>query len=78
VSAILPWNGRIIKTGIFKERTNEKLDDKGVNITGDDHVDITFYGGINKAIYAYPMEHTLIGRVSIRIKICFLVCLERI
>lgn len=51
------WKGRIITTGIFKKPSEKILEVKGVNIVGDEQADKSVHGGINKAIYAYPMEH---------------------
>ncbi len=51
------WKGRTITTGIFKESTDEILDVKGVNIVGDEQADRSVHGGIDKAVYAYPVEH---------------------
>ena len=53
----MSWDGEIIKTGIFKEPVNNLLEVKGVNIAGDDQADRKIHGGINKSIFAYPVEH---------------------
>lgn len=53
----IQWNGKVVKTGIYKEPTINSLEVKGVNIVGDDQADRKSHGGINKSIYAYSMEH---------------------
>ena len=53
----VPYDGKMIKTGIFKEPVKESLEAKGINIEGDDQGNRKTHGGIDRAIYSYPMEH---------------------
>ena len=49
--------GRVIRTGIFKEPTNGRVRVGALNLAGDEQADLTVHGGPNKAIYVYPSEH---------------------
>ncbi|HUD88167.1 MAG TPA: MOSC domain-containing protein, partial [Xanthobacteraceae bacterium] len=45
------------RTGIFKEPTDKPLALKKLNFTGDGQADLSAHGGIDKAVYCYPIEH---------------------
>lgn len=49
-------NGRIVRTGIFKEPTTELQRVAGVHIGNDEQADTAVHGGPDKAIYAYAGE----------------------
>ena len=49
--------GRVIRTGIFKEPVAGRVRANAVNLAGDEQADLTVHGGANKAIYVYPSEH---------------------
>jgi MOSC domain-containing protein YiiM len=49
--------GRIVSTGIFKDRVEGPVRVAGVNLEGDRQADLTVHGGPDKAVYAYPAEH---------------------
>ena len=49
--------GRMIRTGIFKNPVAGRVRVKALNIEGDRQADLTVHGGASKAIYAYPVEH---------------------
>jgi len=51
------FNGKTIKTGIYKNMIEGKVKVSKTNIEGDQQADLMVHGGINKAVYAYPMEH---------------------
>ena len=51
------WDGKTIQTGVFKEPVTESLEVKGINIDGDSQGNKKSHGGIDRAVYAYPMEH---------------------
>lgn len=51
------WKGKPVTTGIFKQPVNERVMMRSLNLDGDRQADLTVHGGIEKAIYAYPMEH---------------------
>lgn len=49
--------GRLIRTGIFKEPIAGRVRVNALNIAGDQQADLTVHGGPSKAVYAYPSEH---------------------
>ena len=51
------WHGRIVTTGIFKERVERPVTPRALNLEGDGQADLTVHGGADKAVYAYPLEH---------------------
>ena len=51
------YNGKRIKTGIFKEPVSGRTMMRRLNIDGDGQGDLSVHGGIHKAVYAYPVEH---------------------
>ena len=51
------YEGRLIRTGIFKAPIAGRVRVNALNIEGDQQADLTVHGGANKAIYAYPAEH---------------------
>ncbi len=51
------FNGKTITTGIYKEQVKGLVRVEKTNIVGDQQADLTVHGGINKAVYAYPIEH---------------------
>jgi MOSC domain-containing protein YiiM len=51
------WQGRIVTTGIFKERVEGPVMLRALNLEGDGQADLTVHGGADKAVYAYPLEH---------------------
>ena len=51
------WNGRIIRTSIFKTPVSGRSRVGRLNIDGDEQSDLTVHGGLDKAVYAYPSEH---------------------
>lgn len=54
--------GRLIRTGIFKEPVAGRVRVNALNITGDEQADLAVHGGPSKAIYAYPSEHYVYWR----------------
>jgi MOSC domain-containing protein YiiM len=50
------WRGRLVTTGIWKERVAGRVSLRGVNFHGDDQADRTLHGGVDKAVYAYARE----------------------
>jgi MOSC domain-containing protein YiiM len=53
----VPWNGKTIKTGIFKEPVAGRVPLRRHNLDGDQQADLSVHGGESKAVYAYPGEH---------------------
>ncbi len=51
------YNGRLVMTGIYKEEVAHPVTVKYLNIEGDKQADLKVHGGVEKAVYAYPMEH---------------------
>jgi MOSC domain-containing protein YiiM len=51
------WNGRTIRTSIFKAPVPGRLQVRKLNLDGDQQSDLTVHGGVDKAVYVYPWEH---------------------
>jgi MOSC domain-containing protein YiiM len=49
--------GKSVTTGIFKQPVNGRVMLRSLNLDGDGQADLTVHGGVEKAVYAYPMEH---------------------
>jgi MOSC domain-containing protein YiiM len=53
----IDWNGRIVRTSIFKAPVQGRVRVARLNLEGDQQSDLSVHGGIDKAVYAYPSEH---------------------
>ncbi len=53
----VPWHGKIVTTGIFKEPVKGRVPLRKLNLDGDRQADLTVHGGEHKAVYCYPVEH---------------------
>ncbi len=53
----LTWQGRTVRTGIFKSAVDVPLALRRDNFEGDAQADLSVHGGPDKAVYAYPSEH---------------------
>lgn len=51
------WKGKTVMTGIFKEPLQGRVILRSLNLDGDQQADLTVHGGVDKAVYAYPVEH---------------------
>lgn len=51
------WQGKTVTTGIFKAPTAGSIALDALNLNGDAQADLTVHGGVDKAVYAYPVEH---------------------
>jgi MOSC domain-containing protein YiiM len=51
------WNGKIVRTSIFKAPVPGRVRVRKLNLDGDQQSDLSVHGGIDKAVYAYPSEH---------------------
>ena len=51
------WQGRTVRTSIFKSPVAGKRKVTLLNIEGDEQSDLRVHGGINKAVYAYDLSH---------------------
>src|SRR3972149_11656453 len=49
--------GRVIRTGIFKEPVAGRVRVTALNLAGDEQADLSVHGGPSKAVYVYPSEH---------------------
>lgn len=46
-----------VETGIFKTPVEGRVALRTLNLEGDGQADPRFHGGVDKAVYAYPIEH---------------------
>ena len=53
---LVQWEGRPVRTAIWKHPVAGARRIEGVNLSGDDQGDRTVHGGPDKAIYAYALE----------------------
>ncbi len=53
----IEYNGRTVKTGIYKRPVAERLNLEKLNIKGDGQADLSVHGGEFKAVYSYAREH---------------------
>ncbi len=51
------WKGNPVTTGIFKSPVTGRLHLDRLNLAGDRQADLTVHGGVDKAVYVYPLEH---------------------
>jgi len=51
------WKGRTVLTSIFKEPVAGRIVARRLNLDGDRQSDRFVHGGLEKAIYVYPVEH---------------------
>lgn len=56
-AAALMAAGRVVQSGIRKQPTEGDVVVKTLGLEGDEQVDLSVHGGLEKAIYAYPVEH---------------------
>jgi MOSC domain-containing protein YiiM len=54
---LVPWRGRMVPTGIFKEPVSGRVTLRDDHVEGDHVADLRVHGGWSKAVYAYPSEH---------------------
>ena len=50
-------DGKTVRTGIFKEPVQGRIWLRKLGLDGDGHGDLAVHGGVDKAVYAYPIEH---------------------
>jgi MOSC domain-containing protein YiiM len=53
----VPYRGKTIATGIFKEPVAGPVLIRRMGLDGDIQVDRRYHGGTNKAVYSYAFEH---------------------
>lgn len=51
------FKGEMVTTGIFKEPIHHRTKLRKLNLDGDKQADLTVHGGVDKAVYSYPVEH---------------------
>lgn len=50
-------NGRRLRSGIGKRETSGPTPVGPLGLLGDEQAELAIHGGLNKAVYAYPIEH---------------------
>lgn len=53
----VPCDGREVLTGIYKDPVSDRRRVRKTNIDGDGQADLRVHGGVDKAVYLYPLEH---------------------
>jgi len=53
----IKWNGKVIKTGIFKYAVNEPIYLDSDDVLNDHVIDRRYHGGVDKACYIYSTDH---------------------
>ena len=53
----VPWRGRQVQTGIFKNPIQGRVAVLSHGLDGDQQGDLQLHGGVDKAVYVYPKEH---------------------
>jgi MOSC domain-containing protein YiiM len=51
------WRGETVRTSIFKEPLAGSVRVQKLHLDGDEQSDLSVHGGVEKAVYAYPVEH---------------------
>ena len=55
--ATLPWQGREVPTGIYKEPRSGRVMARTHGLDGDMQANLEVHGGPRKAVYVYPAAH---------------------
>ena len=53
----IQFNNQLITTSIFKHPVHKKVKLSKLNLEGDAQSDLSVHGGVDKAVYSYPVEH---------------------
>jgi MOSC domain-containing protein YiiM len=61
----IEWQGRTIRTSIFKAPVAGRVRIGRLNVAGDEQSDHRVHGGPDKAVYAYPSEHYAAWRLEL-------------
>ncbi|MDX2271991.1 MAG: MOSC domain-containing protein [Cyanobacteriota bacterium] len=51
------WQGKSVLTSIYKHPIQGEVVVDPLNLAGDGQADLTVHGGVDKAVYTYPIEH---------------------
>jgi MOSC domain-containing protein YiiM len=54
---VVEWARKRVSTGIFKSPVAGPVVVNTLNIQGDGQADLTVHGGVDKAVYAYSLDH---------------------
>jgi MOSC domain-containing protein YiiM len=54
---LVEFRGQAVSTSIFKEPVGRRVLVRRLSLEGDWQADLQSHGGLNKAVYAYPLEH---------------------
>ena len=55
--AAAPGQSHVVKTGIHKQSVVGAVQVARMGLQGDEQADLSLHGGLDKAVYAYPVEH---------------------
>lgn len=61
----IAYNGKRVRTGIFKSAIEGQIKVGELNLDGDRQADLRVHGGWSKAVYAYPHEHYEFWRTTL-------------
>src|SRR5258705_6888135 len=51
------WRRKTVRTSIFKTPVEGRRHVSTLSVDGDEQSDLSVHGGVDKAVYAYPLEH---------------------
>lgn len=54
---MITYNGKDVPTGIYNQPVSGPRMARRLNIDGDGQADLAAHGGVDKAVYAFPIEH---------------------
>ena len=57
VARTVEWNGKAVRTAIFKAPVAGAVAVHRLGVAGDEQANLEVHGGPEKAVYAYPAEH---------------------
>ena len=61
----IEFHGKLVRTSIFKSPLSGQVRVATLNLEGDEQSDRSVYGGVHKAVYAYPSEHYAFWREEV-------------
>jgi len=53
----IPWEGKMVQSAIFKDVVSTPLYLGELGLAGDRQAEAKYHGGVDKAVYAYPVEY---------------------
>ena len=65
---LVQWQEQTFKTSIFKAPVEGRVPLRMLNIDGDQQSDLSVHGGIDKAVYGYPIEHYAFWKASLAVE----------